>query len=209
MDLTYSMEELLPVWESLTRKYCGYESSSITYEKAQQLMEAVIYCVREWEQSSLSTATSPDLSQSSNCLLQKTEPIPAKDAYKRGLQLVKEKTLRMKALYHALLPRFDSYGVRCLEDVIYCGIPEFFRWYDPQFDPQNTILTLDYPVLTDLSGLSGIDAVYEYVLSICREQAFLRQFESSHIRAELSRYSRNYQELIENICQLLFPGLSF
>lgn len=202
MDLTYSMEELLPVWESLTRKYCGYESSSVTYEKAQQLMEAVIYCVREWERSSA-------LSPSPGSLPQNMGHISAMAAYELGFELIKEKTLRMKDLYHALLPRFDSYGVKCLEDVIYRGIPEFLKWYDPKFDPQNTILTLDYPVLTDLSGLSGIDAVYEYLLCICREQTFLQQFESSEIRSSLSRYSRNYQELVENICQLLFPGSFF
>lgn len=37
----YSMEELLPVVAWLTRKYTSNESTSITYEKARQLMGAV------------------------------------------------------------------------------------------------------------------------------------------------------------------------
>ena len=193
MELTYSMEELLPVWETLTKKYCGFESTSLSYEKAQQLMEAVLYCIREWEGSCLEGNTSPAAGR-----------LPAAEAYARGLKLVIEKTLRMKDLYHNLLPVFDSYGMKCLEDTVYRGIPEFLRWYDVTYDPQNTILTLDYPISSDLSGLSGIDAVYQYVLCICREQQFLRQFPPEEIRLRLSRYAEEYRDLLENIPAIVF-----
>ena len=49
--MNYSVEELMPVFEKLAEKYAGYESTSITYEKAEQLMEAVIYCICEGEQA--------------------------------------------------------------------------------------------------------------------------------------------------------------
>ncbi len=38
-----------PVVARLTKRYTGIESSSVTYEKANQLMGAVIYCIREIE----------------------------------------------------------------------------------------------------------------------------------------------------------------
>ena len=41
------MEELLPVVAWLAQKYTGGESSSVTYERARYLMEAVIYCIEE------------------------------------------------------------------------------------------------------------------------------------------------------------------
>ena len=47
----YSKEELLPVVAKLAERYMGYEHTSITYERAQMLMEAVIYCIKELEQS--------------------------------------------------------------------------------------------------------------------------------------------------------------
>ena len=31
------------------KRYCGYENSSLTYEKAEQLMGAVLYCIHEYE----------------------------------------------------------------------------------------------------------------------------------------------------------------
>ncbi|MBP7349454.1 MAG: hypothetical protein KA965_12300 [Butyrivibrio sp.] len=41
----YTMEELVPLVGELAGSYAGYESSSISYEKAQQFMEAVLYCI--------------------------------------------------------------------------------------------------------------------------------------------------------------------
>ena len=47
--MNFSAEELLPVVGKLAEKYTGWESTSITYEKAEQLMEAVLYCIREMD----------------------------------------------------------------------------------------------------------------------------------------------------------------
>ena len=44
--MDYTMEELLPVVGKLTEKYTGFSSTSVTYETARQLMEAVLYCLR-------------------------------------------------------------------------------------------------------------------------------------------------------------------
>ena len=43
----YSPEELLPIVAELAASYTGDEHSSISYEKAGQLMEAVLYCIEE------------------------------------------------------------------------------------------------------------------------------------------------------------------
>ena len=43
----YTMEELVPIVGRLAEKYCAGESSSVTYEKAEQLMGAVLYCIHE------------------------------------------------------------------------------------------------------------------------------------------------------------------
>lgn len=50
----YGLEEILPVVSYLTNKYTSGESSSVPYEKAEMLMEAVLYCIREcftWNES--------------------------------------------------------------------------------------------------------------------------------------------------------------
>ncbi|MGN0343093.1 MAG: DUF6179 domain-containing protein [Roseburia sp.] len=40
-----SMEELIPIVGKLTEEFTANESSSVTYERARQFMEAVIYCI--------------------------------------------------------------------------------------------------------------------------------------------------------------------
>lgn len=46
--MDYKMEDLLPIVTKLAWKYAGWESTSITYESAQTLMEGVLYCLEEY-----------------------------------------------------------------------------------------------------------------------------------------------------------------
>ncbi|NLG04860.1 MAG: hypothetical protein GX567_13670 [Clostridia bacterium] len=48
----------------------------------------------------------------------------------------------------------DDYGIVCLRDTFYKGIPAFLLHYDAKNKPQETILTLDYPILKDLHELT-------------------------------------------------------
>lgn len=47
--MNYELTELVPIVGRLAEKYTSGESTSITYEKAEQLMEAVLYCIHELE----------------------------------------------------------------------------------------------------------------------------------------------------------------
>ena len=188
--MNYEMEELVPVVRKLAEKYTGYESTSITYEKAEQLMEAVIYCICEGEgfvRKSLSN-------------VQKGS---AQLAYETGLACVKKKVKTALELYNEMLPDLDAFENQCFFDTVMKGLPEFFRWYDPVFEPQNTILTLDYPVLKDLSVYKGIDRIYEYIRCVELEQRFLGIFPGDHVRNVLYRYDKKYQWMIENLCEVV------
>ncbi|WP_099469620.1 DUF6179 domain-containing protein [Konateibacter massiliensis] len=192
--MNYEMEELVPIVSKLANKLTGYESTSITYEKAEQLMEAVIYCIHELE-----------LSREELSL--PVEQLSAERAYERGYDCVKEKVKRALDSYHAFLNEFDSYENACLYDTFIKGIPEFFKWYDTKFKPQDTILTLDYPVLKDISMYNGIDAVYEFIDCVRLEQRFLGNFSKSYVKNVLRRYSSDYKKIIENICQIVFMNV--
>ena len=76
--MDYEMEELVPIVGKLAEKYTSHESTSITYEKAEQLMGAVLYCIHElWE----SSGNAPSLN----------EKIPAQRAYEIGAEYVEKK----------------------------------------------------------------------------------------------------------------------
>ena len=193
--MEYTMEELFPILGQLAEKYTAFESTSIPYETAEQLTEAVLYCIREAEQVQ------------TNALVQ-AEGLSARQAYAIGAAAVEENTRAALALYHETLQDFDSYGNRCLYDAFQQGLPEFFKWYDTKFMPQETMLTLDYPLLRDLSGQTGIDRIYSFIECIHLEQAFLNGFPEGTVKGILSRYNSQYGSLMENVCEIVLTTLA-
>lgn len=190
----YKMEELVPLVAELTEKYTGFESTSITYEKAEQLMGAVLYCIREAEREQGEA-------------LAAAEGIPARRAYELGYELVEKKVRRALQLYHEIMTDFSCYDVCCLRDVLAEGMPEFFKWYDIRFAPQNELLTLDYPVLKDLSGYQGVEKIYEFLICIHMEQRFLHAFPDAYIREVLARYDTLYEDMAENVCEVVLSSV--
>ena len=189
--MDYEMEELVPIVGKLAEKYTSHESTSITYEKAEQLMGAVLYCIHElWE----SSGNAPSLNKK----------LSAQRAYEMGAAYVRDKTGKALDLYNRILPEFCHYENKCLYDTFVKGIPEFFKWYDVQFEPQNTILTLDYPILKDISKYTGIDKIFEFIKAIGLEQKFLKLFPAGYVINILSKDNRNWQESMDNICEIVF-----
>ena len=185
------MEELVPIVGKLAEKYTAHESTSITYEKAEQLMGAVLYCICE-------------LKEINDNSLALNEKIPAQRAYEIGVAYVEEKSKKALDLYNRIMPEFYHYENQCLYDTFVKGIPEFFKWYDIQFEPQNTILTLDYPVLKDISGYTGIDKIFEFIKSISLEQKFLKLFPAGYVTNILSKINGHWKESMDNICETVF-----
>lgn len=197
--MRYKMEELVPIVAEMSERYTGMESTSITYEKAEQLMGAVIYCIRETTQADVDT----ELSLKEKTRVDDIQRLPAAQAYALGYEAVVNKVRDSIALYNQIMQDFDSYGNECLEDTLVKGIPEFFKWYDTRFCPQDTILTLDYPVGHDMSKYQGVDAIYVYLQCIRKEQEFLHRYERSEVRRRLAEYHWDYEKLIENLTEMV------
>lgn len=191
--MDHKMEELLPIVTKLAQKYAGWESTSITYERAQTLMEAVLYCLEEYRNQSPDTLSRRDIS--------------IEEQYTIGAELVYIKTGQIREIYNELAVSFQDYGVRCLGDTVRLGIPEFLKRYDARFCPQDTILTLDYPVLADLSRPRGADAIYDYLRAISIEQTFLGKFDSGYVREVLEKYDPLYGDSYDNICEIMLLNI--
>ncbi len=191
--MDYQMEELLPVVSELAQKYTGCESTSITYEKAQALMEAVIFCLNEYHNSHANGLVLKDIS--------------VKEQYHTGVKLLFEKVEAIRTIFHEISFQFEDFGVKCLYDTVQKGIPHFLKWYDIKFCPQNTILTLDYPLLIDCSSLTGADAVYKYIRAIQTEQKFLGAFDRNYVMLVLEKYNSEYQDMTENICSIVLTNI--
>lgn len=103
----YSMEDLLPIVAKLAKEFTGNESSSVTYERARQLMEAVLYCMSHFETG--------DLALSSSNLL------PAEEIYRLGLDALIEKVKSTQNKYNRLMEFFDHYGNKNYRDTVEKG----------------------------------------------------------------------------------------
>lgn len=195
--MSFKTEELLPVVSELADKYTGKESSSITYEKARQLMEAVLYCIHEYE-------TDPAKSQE---LLTMDEKAAAKKVYSLGYETVLRNVKEAQILYNKIIPDFKYYENQCYYDTFVKGIPSFFLYYDPRFQPQNHILTLDYPVLNPVHSLQGIDAISAFIKCVSLEQIFLGKLPDEYVFHVLRAYSPDHEELIINLTGIVLRNV--
>ncbi len=184
----YEMEELVPIVGKLAKAYTAGESTSVTYEKAEQMMGAVLYAIGQLEQPGQS-------------YIIPTNGVSAQQAYEMGMALIEEKVKTALRLYNEILPVFSHYENQCLYDTFVRRLPLFFKRYDIRFEPQNSILALDYPVLKDISRVTGIDQIYEFIRCIHWEQRFLRLFPRRDVMHMLSLYNRDYREMAENVCE--------
>ena len=192
--MKYEIEDLVPIVAKLAEGYTSKESTSITYERAQQLMEAVLYSIREAEKAGQFS------------LIQKDE-LSTERMYAIGVKCVEDKTKEALDLYNGIMAHFSSYGNQCLYDTVVKGLPEFFKWYDCRYDPQNTILTLDYPILMDISEQTGIDKIYDFLFCIQLEQIFLNKFPPEYVMEILSKYDKQYKLMIENLCEIVLMNV--
>jgi len=186
--MDYEIEEILPIVERLTEKYTSKESSSVPYEAARMLMEAVAYCINENLESSQYSVVSESAAD-------------AELLYQRGCEIVLLKASQAKEIFEEIAADFEDYGCRNYKDTVINGIPAFFIKYDAKFNPQDHILTLDYPLLAGWPRLSGVDMILTYLSGIRIEKRFLDYFERKRVIELLGKILPNYESLyLDNIC---------
>lgn len=184
---TYIIEEILLVLAELTGKYTSGESSSVTYEKAQQLMGAILYCIRGCGQNHVPSS----------------KRLSARQAYLAGYEIVLQKVKKTRENYNEMISSFCSYGNKNYDDTVTKAVAGFFLYYDARFAPQETLITMDYPTLRNVGTRTGIDAVEDYVKWISLEQEFMGQMPESYVCDILRRFQRSYQKQFYNICRIV------
>ena len=197
--MNYKPQDLIPIVAELTDMYTKGESTSVTYEAAQHLMEAVLYCIREAEELN----GGQDGEQRED-LPSTGENLSARALYETGYREVLNKLERAKEKYRNLISNFSFYGNRNLKDTVLKAIPGFFKYYSPRFSPQETIITMDYPTMAPITGKTGIDAIEEYIDKIAAEQHFLSSFPPGYVEEKLKAYTSDYKDQFFNLSEIIF-----
>lgn len=208
-ECSYPLEELLSIVEVLTIQYTSNQSSSITVETAKALLSAVNYCIQETAQpfevhpsAQLNNNEERENSVSTN----QENHLTAKMAYEKGYNMVIQKVKGALVLYNDIMEDFRWYENIAYYDTLVEGMPAFFQYYDPKFEPENHLLTLDYPTIKPVNHLTGVDAIYQYLRYIMLEQVFLQAYEDDCIVNLLKRYDENASKLFINISEVVFQN---
>lgn len=189
------MMEALPIVAELSRKYTSGESTSVTYEIANRLMGAVLYCVNEYEDC--------------DTLPMGQDEVPLRTKYDIGRIRLHQKIENCRIRYNELMTHFNAYGNHNYNDTITKAIAGFFIHYDCVFYPQNTIITCDYPTIIPVScgEQTGIDLIDRYLSYIELEQSFLRRLPYDFICDTLYRNDYDYKNQYYNISAVVFGSL--
>lgn len=204
----YSMEDLLPIVARLTEEYTSKESSSITYEKARQFMDAVIYCIAHCEGENVLRKSGKDDKEnekesSKELVAFKSSVLSATEAYELGYQMVVEKVRQTIDKYNELMLHFDHYGNINYRDTVEKALPGFFMYYDAKYAPMEHIITMDYPVFGLDMELEGIDMIRQYLDAIIIEQQYLMQFDRNKIIETLRAFHPRYEKEFFNLKEIV------
>lgn len=186
--MKYEMEELIPIVAGLADQYTSKESTSISYERANHLMEAVLYCIDQCSEGRQLTGS---------------RGLTAIEAYRYGYELVVQKVKRTQELYNEMIMDFCAYGNENYRETVERAMPGFFRYYDAKFAPQETIITMDYPTIRPIADKTGINVVAKYIEYISYEQRFLRALPEKYVCDILFRFQPDYGKQFYNICEII------
>ena len=193
MRMNYEMEELLPIVAELAEKYTSKESTSISYETARQLMEAVVYCINQYCSNQCEGGKQ----------LTVGKRLSAKEAYKMGYENVIQKVKVTQDSYNEMITHFCAYGNENYQDTVTKAIPGFFQHYDVRYAPQEIIITMDYPTICPIINCSGIDAIKKYVEYISYEQKFMGALPQEYVYEVLYKFQSGYRKQFYNICSII------
>lgn len=186
--MEYELEELVPVLAELAEKFTSKESTSVSYERARHLMEAVQYCIGQCEKTGRIVSA---------------KGVTAREAYQWGYENVIEKVKTAQKHYNEMMPGFCSYGNENYQLTVQKAISGFFMYYDPLFAPQENLITMDYPTICPITDECGINAVAKYIDYISLEQKFLNALLQSYVYGVLHQFQPDYQKQFYNICSII------
>lgn len=184
----YEMEDLIPIVGKLAEEFTAKESSSVTYERARSLMEAVIYCMAHLKIGDNSITPGR---------------LPALDVYQLGYDAVIQKVRETQVKYNELMKFFDHYGNCNYQDTVEKALPAFFLYYNVKFAPMENIITMDYPILGLDMSLEGIDMIRQYIDAIWEEQCYLLKLPRNYVISLLRTFHPRYENEYFNIKEIV------
>lgn len=187
--------DLLQLLSKQVIRYTSGESSSVTTEKASQILGSIYYGIGIYLKS---------LYIDEQIELIKNEKLDY--LYQEGITLMKDKILIAKQLLDFVQKNAIHTKNQAYYDTIFNGLPLFFRDYDMKFAAQEDAGSIDYPLMKEIENVTGIEYILEYLVSLNFENSLLKYFKQDSVEKLLRGYNKNYKDLLINITELVITN---
>ncbi len=182
---------LLSLLAAQTDKLNGGKSSSIRLEQAQELLGGVLFALS----LRLKAENTPEKA------LELIQNVPVLALYEDGIALIRKRLNVCRLMQQRILSSLFRTPNRFYRLTVEGGINGFFKLYRPQFFPQETHITADYPPLLGRPALDGVEFIEQYLRHIEAENAILRRFDPDDVHRLLLSLSREYADSPINLLE--------
>lgn len=183
--------ELMMILVDKYKKYTVNDHSSITVQKAQQLMNSILYCINGY------------LKSLDKGLISASEHYNAFVLYERGLEFEKTNLSNAQKLLINMKNNILKIDNIYYQDTLLRGIDLFFRNYDILYAAHETPGSIDYPLALPIYDLEGVEYILEYLKRLYIENNFCACFTSDNIEYLLRKFNDDYKDIPFNIFEVV------
>ncbi|NLO20452.1 MAG: hypothetical protein GX119_00425 [Syntrophomonadaceae bacterium] len=199
--LEHIHQQFLSLLKDTVIRYSQGDSSSIKVETGERLMLSILYCVDAY----ISNLNNPREA------IEILSTVGVKEVHRRGLELVNQCWQETKTLYQEILKLdIDNEAYQSTVDE---ALPACIEHYDPEFASNDTMGSIDYPLLLDDMKVQGIFYIRNYLYTLVLENKFCHRFSLNDIKELLSDYGQLYQidykEALINIFEIVLCNSIF
>ncbi|WKY44296.1 DUF6179 domain-containing protein [Eubacteriaceae bacterium ES2] len=183
-------KQLTDLLKNQIEAYTRAQSSSVLNEVAESLYLSILYNIS----LTLKTFPSPEVS------IEQLKGVPLSSLFENGIQIAQHKSNTARILFSQVQKtRIHTNSIAYIE-TLNQGLHPFFNSYRPRFFAHETPgLNIDYPLLTSVSHLSGVEYFLEFLQRLKLENQFCLCFTPHDIHTLLSSHDENYHDLMINI----------
>lgn len=190
------------ILKDLILKYTKGESSSVTVEKAEKLIIGIWYTIDAY----MNTFENIELAIKTL----KEEEISY--IYEKGKIILKEDFIHTEKLYKRTLKNQIYTDLTAYKDTLF-GISDFFKFYNLEFEPDEGVADIDYPLAFDDWDVVGLYYIKNYLWNLYLENEICNKFDNDDIHKILKSYGDtykiDYRDLLINIFEMTINNAVF
>lgn len=190
------------ILKDIILRYTKGESSSVTVEKAEKLIIGIWYTIDAY----MNTLENTNLAIN----ILKNEEVSY--IYEKGKIKLKEDFTHTKNLYEKTLKNQIYTDLRAYKDTL-SGISDFFKYYNSEFEPDESVADIDYPLAFDDWNVAGLYYIKNYLWNLYLENEICNKFNNDDIHKMLKSYGDtykiDYKDLLINIFEMTINNKVF